>query len=133
MNKTFLSIVIAVAVIAVIMVSFATHESTALVLRTTDLNQAKAAAHELNRIRVGGRVADMPIEYSTQPAIKLKFFIQDPTLGGEPIAVEYEGLKPDMFAAGRDVIIDGSFSGGTLYASQLLTQCPSKYEPPKPQ
>jgi cytochrome c-type biogenesis protein CcmE len=42
--------------------------------------------------------------------------------GGEP--------KPDMFAAGRDVIVDGRLApNGTIEARQVLTACPSKYVP----
>lgn len=40
--------------------------------------------------------------------------------GGEP--------KPDMFGAGRDVIVEGSLApDGTIEARQVLTACPSKY------
>jgi len=49
------------------------------------------------------------------------------------VAVVYRGLRPDMFSAGRDVIIDGSFEGGSVVANTLLTQCPSKYEAPSPE
>ena len=38
-----------------------------------------------------------------------------------------------MFTAGRDVIIDGEYKDGVLQAQKLLTQCPSKYEPPSPE
>jgi len=37
-----------------------------------------------------------------------------------------------MFAAGRDVIIQGDYIGGVLKANNLVTQCPSKYEPAAP-
>jgi cytochrome c-type biogenesis protein CcmE len=76
----------------------------------------------------------MPIDYKVEPAIELKFSIEDP--GNKPdkragvVPVVYAGIKPDMFAPGRDVIIDGDFDGSVLTATKLLTQCPSKYEPP---
>jgi hypothetical protein len=36
--------------------------------------------------------------------------------------------KPDMFAPGRDVIVEGKLGGGdTIEARQVLTSCPSKY------
>jgi len=42
--------------------------------------------------------------------------------------------KPDMFAPGRDVIVEGRLApDGTIDASQVLTSCPSKYAPKKPQ
>src|ERR1700688_1937661 len=41
--------------------------------------------------------------------------------------------KPDMFAEGRDVIVEGRLSpGGEVAASQVLTSCPSKYAPKDP-
>lgn len=49
------------------------------------------------------------------------------------VPVLYQGLRPDMFSAGRDVIIDGEYRDGVVVASTLLTQCPSKYEAPSPE
>ena len=57
--------------------------------------------------------------------------ISEPPPGGT-VPVVFNGVRPDMFAPGRDVIIDGNFANGTLEATKLLTQCPSKYEPPDP-
>jgi hypothetical protein len=40
--------------------------------------------------------------------------------------------KPDMFAENRDVIVEGRLQAdGRIKAAQVLTQCPSKYEPEK--
>jgi len=37
---------------------------------------------------------------------------------------------PDMFAEGRDVIIEGRYNAGSaLSAKTIMTSCPSKYEP----
>lgn len=139
MNIRFLSIVIAAAAICVFLVLQATQESRAAVLIPSELlAQAKDTA-SLKRIRVGGKVAALPIEYSVDPAFVLKFSIinpgkNDPTADSVAgaIPVVYEGIRPDMFTVGRDVIIDGEYTDGVLQASKLLTQCPSKYEPPSP-
>lgn len=41
--------------------------------------------------------------------------------------------KPDMFAENRDVIVQGRLApDGTVAATQVLTSCPSKYAPKKP-
>ena len=38
--------------------------------------------------------------------------------------------KPDMFAPGRDVIVEGKLgAGGVITATQVMTSCPSKYKP----
>jgi cytochrome c-type biogenesis protein CcmE len=89
----------------------------------------------VTRIRVAGRVSADPIEYVVAPRFELKFAVLDPgskATGPGVLRVVYRGVKPDMFAPGRDVIMDGNFSGGVLEATKLLTQCPSKYEAPKP-
>lgn len=38
--------------------------------------------------------------------------------------------KPDMFAANKDVIVEGRLTGAdTISATEVLTSCPSKYKP----
>jgi cytochrome c-type biogenesis protein CcmE len=62
----------------------------------------------------------------------LSFSVKDPKGSEIPVPVVYRGLKPDMFAAGRDVLIDGDYEGSVIKAAKLQTQCPSKYEPVVP-
>ena len=95
----------------------------------------------LKMLRLAGRVADNQISYQVEPEIKLEFWVKDPKKkdGTEPLdttktlKIIYNGIKPDMFAVERDVIVDGEFRSGIFYATKLLTQCPSKYEQAKPQ
>ncbi|MBN8551114.1 MAG: cytochrome c maturation protein CcmE [Deltaproteobacteria bacterium] len=133
MNKLFISIVLVFVVVAGALVFQASQEGTSSVILPSAL--AANSAVDMKRIRVGGRVAALPVDYRVEPTIELKFSLEDP--GSNPatkhpgiIPVVYSGIKPDMFAPGRDVIIDGDFTGGTLTAHKLLTQCPSKYEAP---
>jgi len=51
---------------------------------------------------------------------------QDDTSG---IPVSYRGIMPDMFSEGREVVVEGRFDGHGLAARQIMTSCPSKYEP----
>jgi len=131
MGRVFISLVALFIVIGGVLVFQATKGTSSLVLTPSEL-RTKAAGRDLLRVRVGGKVAE-PIEYQTEPRMILRFAVQDPK--GETAAastVVYEGLKPDMFAAGRDVLIDGDYVGGTIRALKLQTQCPSKYEPALP-
>ena len=42
--------------------------------------------------------------------------------------------KPDMFAPGRDVIVEGKLNpDGSIAATQVMTSCPSKYRPKQAQ
>lgn len=48
--------------------------------------------------------------------------------GSEPVLVAYSGILPDMFAEGREVVVEGHYTQGAMTAKQIMTSCPSKYE-----
>jgi cytochrome c-type biogenesis protein CcmE len=136
MNKLFLSLVLGALVVGSFLVLQATKSAAATVVLPSEI--ANTPDQNRLRIRVAGRVADAPIEYTLEP-LRLEFSLRDPgedaevALRHEPVRVVYDGAKPDMFAVGRDVIIDGEYTNGRLHAHKLLTQCPSKYEAPSPE
>jgi cytochrome c-type biogenesis protein CcmE len=122
--------VVGFLVIGGLLVYQATQGTSSLIFSPKELVE-KGNNISLQRIRVAGKVSD-PIEYKTEPNIELTFLVSDPTTATSSLPVIYRNLKPDMFAAGRDVLIDGDFDNGRIVAAKLLTQCPSKYEPPSP-
>ena len=89
------------------------------------LARRDAVAHE--GVRVAGRVGAASVVYdpsSLDLAFRLASFD-----GSGGVDVRYTGILPDMFAEGRDVIVEGVYRPpGTLHADTLLTSCPSKYE-----
>lgn len=106
------------------------------------VNEAQARQNELHgqAVRIAGRVRPGTIRWD--PAtLTLSFAIgpiPDPDHEGvrpvgssvEPeFAVVCTGQpKPDMFAEGRDVIVEGHLSApNAVTADQVLTSCPSKY------
>lgn len=132
MNRMFLSIVLVFVVVGGLLIFQMTRQTSSAVLLPSELLSEQSAA-KLARVKVGGKVAEL-VSYTLEP-IELKFRIGDPgaesaSSGLQNVPVVYNGLKPDMFAVGRDVIIEGEYKEGTLRAHKLLTQCPSKYEPP---
>lgn len=134
-SKVFIAILFVVSGFALALVYQGLQTGTSIVMTPSELAE-KDPSIPLRRIRVAGRVAaDPQFQYVVEPATELTFHIQNPGGAGaaKPLPVVYRGLKPDMFQAGRDVIIDGEYSGGVLKASSLLTQCPSKYEAPSPE
>lgn len=86
-------------------------------------------------VRVAGRVSAGSVQKRTsEKGAELKFAIGDfveagETNGGPLLRVEYTGIVPDMFAEGRDVIVEGTYADGVLRAQTVMTSCPSKYEP----
>jgi cytochrome c-type biogenesis protein CcmE len=49
------------------------------------------------------------------------------------VRVLYTGSVPDLFRAGRDIVVDGRLRNGTFVAEpgSMITKCPSKYSPKK--
>lgn len=130
MGKVFISLVFLFIVCGGVLVFQATKGTSSLVLSPSEV-LVKAPSGSLRRIRVGGRVVD-PVSYQTEPRMVLSFRVKSPAGGEDTVPVVYNGLKPDMFQAGRDVLIDGDLVNGTIEAAKLQTQCPSKYEPAAP-
>ena len=102
---------------------------------TTDSQNSTST--KLDSIRLGGQVEEGSVTYEITPKPTLSFQVRDRApKGKEPssdsIKVRYIGLKPDSFQEGRDVILEGDYIDATFEAVTLLTQCPSKYEPPLP-
>ena len=59
---------------------------------------------------------------------ELRFAIRDRD-GSTSVPVVYEGVVPDPFREGREVIVSGELERGTFVAERdsLVTKCPSKF------
>ena len=59
---------------------------------------------------------------------RLRFVIRD-RKGPGSVPVSYEGVVPDPFREGREVIVSGEMKNGTFVAERdsLVTKCPSKF------
>jgi cytochrome c-type biogenesis protein CcmE len=99
-------------------------------------------------IRVAGRVKPGNIGWDPN-SLTLKFEIAPipdvdatgapvrPVVASDPISFRVISAgepKPDMFAPGRDVIVEGKLGpDGAIAATQVMTSCPSKYKPKQSQ
>lgn len=134
-GKIFVALTAIFIIVAVVASLRATTSQASQILSPSQIlnilgkSQNVEAEANLQRIRIAGKVAEAEISYSVEPSIQLKFSVADRDDATKILPVVYNGLKPDMFAAGRDVMIDGDVKNGQVIASSLLTQCPSKYEP----
>ena len=65
---------------------------------------------------------------------ELRFRIRDRD-GRRSVPVEYQGVVPDPFREGREVIVSGELRDGTFVAERdsLVTKCPSKFTKAKGQ
>lgn len=78
------------------------------------------------KVRVNGQV--LPGSVAREAAgRKLSFTV---TEGNESLVVIYQGVVPDTFKEGVEVVVEGQLnSDGIFQASTLMPKCPSRYEP----
>jgi cytochrome c-type biogenesis protein CcmE len=77
-------------------------------------------------LRLGGIVLDGSIQYDAK-TLELSFEVTD---GETAMPVKFQGVIPDTFENGIEIVVDGTYSqGGVFEATALFPKCPSKYEP----
>jgi cytochrome c-type biogenesis protein CcmE len=83
------------------------------------------AAGDGESYELTGKVA----EGSVRRGEPLRFRIRD-RAGSTSVPVVYEGVVPDPFREGREVIVEGRMKDGTFVAERdsLVTKCPSKFK-----
>ena len=76
-------------------------------------------------LRVGGNVNPESVRWDSK-ALKLLFKMGD---DNATLEVDYQGVVPDSFKPGREVIIEGKYQGnGQFTATAIMPKCASKYE-----
>jgi cytochrome c-type biogenesis protein CcmE len=80
-------------------------------------------------LKVKGTVVNGSINRDPNDYLKVNFSIEE---NKSKLNVTYNGVTPDMFADGREVVVEGTLGqNGEFHAEALLTSCPSKYEAEK--
>lgn len=92
---------------------------------------AHRTAHAGEDLRVKGWVRSGSVQWdAATSSLAFELAKQD---GSEPVPVAYKGILPDMFSEGREVVVEGRYEVPGLRAKQIMTSCPSKYEPERTQ
>lgn len=87
---------------------------------------AHRANHEGQDLRVKGWVRAGTMQWDARTNhLAFELARKD---GSEGVPVAYGGILPDMFAEGREVVVEGRWGDGQIAARQIMTSCPSKYE-----
>jgi len=84
------------------------------------------------RVRLHGKV--MADGLDANKASLIARFNLSAASAAKSLPVSYRGPIPDLFAAGRDVVVEGKRdpATGVFQADVLMTKCASKYEPNSP-
>ena len=79
----------------------------------------------IERVRIGGIVADSSIIISSSNRMEVYFNIKE---GASILPVRFIGARPDLFKHGAEVIVEGAYSDSSFNADILQTKCASRYE-----
>lgn len=80
-------------------------------------------------VRVAGIVQPGSVVHHDQQEA-ISFVIAD---SGQSIPVNYNGVVPDIFKPGIQVVVEGHYTGqGPFNAQTLLAKCPSKFQAATP-
>ena len=123
-RKRKLRLVMALSV-AVLLAGALVYTSFAGATEASTPSQLKASAESGRSYELTGKVVDGSVE---RKGDGLRFAIRDRE-GTERLPVNYQGVVPDPFRDGREVIVSGRMEGGTFVAERdsLVTKCPSKF------
>jgi cytochrome c-type biogenesis protein CcmE len=100
--------------------------STSQYFFTVDELMSQKVSFAGEGLKVKGNVVNGSIVRDTENYLKINFAIEDKSSN---LNVVYEGIIPDMFKDGQEVVVEGTLAqNGVFHANTLLTSCPSKYE-----
>lgn len=88
---------------------------------------AQAPTSKNQTLRIGGSISPGSVAWDPKN-LKLQFVIQDNQEDKNGITVDYNGVVPDSFKPGREVIVEGILmDNGMFKANTIMPKCASKY------
>jgi cytochrome c-type biogenesis protein CcmE len=99
---------------------------TAIGGNSTPLLHPSNLAGHTGTVSLTGKVLG-PVAGDAHATGGLRFKLRDIQGKSVRIPIVFRGSVPDLFKAGRDVNLTGRLEQGSFVASQMTTNCPSKY------
>jgi len=124
-----IAIAVVVIVLAILYLGFTGFQQSMVYYLTVEELKARGSEVYGEGVRVSGLVETGSIE-SDAISMEHAFVL---TQNGERLTVLYQGITPDTFKEGCEVVVEGKYDpSGTFMAETLLAKCPSKYEGVEP-
>lgn len=126
-KKRFIIVgVIALAALVYIVITAFQHGTTRYYTVSTIFQQSTSVADET--VRVTG-VLSAITQAAGSGNTRWQFVLSE---GGKDLSVVYQGIVPDAFKTGNQLMVEGRLDpAGVFQAQTIITKCPSKYEPAK--
>ena len=126
MKKKFKPILISVVILSVVgylMITGLRGTMTYFLTVSEVLSESPGGSDQT--IRVGGNVTPDSVQWDAKD-LQLHFKMED---GQSILHVNYQGVVPDSFKPGREVVVEGRYIGeGRFTATTIMPKCASKYE-----
>lgn len=127
MTKKKLKIAVAFAVVSGVLIwlLLSGFNNTMQYFRTIEEVTALKDASHANGLRVKGDLVSGSL-VKNQTNLQVSFRIADE---GHEMEVHYDGILPDTFKDGAEVLVEGKYNpAGFFEAQTVMAKCPSKYE-----
>jgi cytochrome c-type biogenesis protein CcmE len=94
---------------------------------TPDVTPSQLATQKPGKVALVGTVMG-PVTGGSHLASGLRFRVRQIGKTGPIVQVVYRGdSPPPLFAPGRNVVVNGTYTRGRIEGTGILTKCPSKY------
>lgn len=114
-----------VGIIAVVIYLISTSFQEALTYYVTAVEfHAHTDQYSAKKIKVAGFVSEGSIQKDPTNPLRVHFLVREKDVR---FPVVYEGLIPDTFKDGAEVVVTGKWNGTTFVATEVLAKCASKY------
>ncbi len=111
--------------VAILLASALVYTSFSASTQASTPSEVVSSAEPGRSYELTGKVVDGSVKREGE---RLRFAVRDRE-GSTSVPVSYEGVVPDPFREGREVIVSGEVEGKTFVAERdsLVTKCPSKF------
>lgn len=101
------------------------YRMTLYYLTVSELKEKGPSETSGEMVRVGGTVLDGSVQYDSREG-NLHFTVTD---GESKLPVVYEGIAPNEFGPGVEVVLEGRYASEEMFeADKIMPKCRSKYE-----
>ncbi|RMD99945.1 MAG: cytochrome c maturation protein CcmE [Calditrichaeota bacterium] len=122
--KIYFAFAMVVAALAFLITSGFNNETMVYYSTVKEL-KAKGANGYNQGYRVSGVAKAGSIRHDVEK-VQVEFDIEEE---GETLHIVYNGILPDTFKEGSEVLVEGKYShDGNFYATNVFTKCASKYD-----
>jgi len=121
----FVALLVAGVAVAITLAMQAFNENLLYFFSPTQIRAGESPKD--HSFRVGGLVVTGSVKRA-EDSLKINFDLTDMT---ETVAVQYEGILPDLFREGQGIVATGKLQGNLFIAELVLAKHDENYMPPE--